>query len=84
MGGDQPPVAKHRGSTGRRRLSEPYWHVVNPHEEEKGGRLLLTTLLDLRPGYTDAHADVPGGIGHVALRRQPRRSGGDVAERTTV
>jgi glycogen debranching enzyme len=37
--------------------------------------LLLTTLLDLRPGYTDAHALVPGGIGHVALRRHPGRSG---------
>lgn len=33
--------------------------------------LLLTTLLDLRPGYTDAHAVVPGGIGHVVLCRQP-------------
>jgi glycogen debranching enzyme len=33
--------------------------------------LLLTTLLDLRPGYTEAHAVVPGGIGAVTLYRQP-------------
>jgi glycogen debranching enzyme len=37
--------------------------------------VLLTTLLDLRPGDTDAHADIAGGIGHVAVRRQPGESG---------
>ncbi len=31
--------------------------------------LLLTTLLDLRPGDAEAHAEVPGPIGRVALRR---------------
>ncbi|MGB2711461.1 MAG: glycogen debranching N-terminal domain-containing protein [Conexibacter sp.] len=30
--------------------------------------LLLTTLLDLRPGRAAADADVPGGIGHIELR----------------
>ena len=37
--------------------------------------LLLTTLLDLRPGYTDAEADLPGPIGHTTISRQPDRSG---------
>jgi glycogen debranching enzyme len=38
--------------------------------------LLLTTLLDLEPGRTDAHADVPSGIGHLTLRRNmPQGSG---------
>ncbi len=32
--------------------------------------LLLSTLLDLRPGKTDAEVEVPCGIGHVALRVQ--------------
>jgi glycogen debranching enzyme len=32
--------------------------------------LLLSTLLDLHPGRTDAEVEVPGGIGHVALRVQ--------------
>jgi glycogen debranching enzyme len=32
--------------------------------------LLLSTLLDLRPGSTDAEVEVPCGIGHVALRVQ--------------
>jgi hypothetical protein len=27
-------------------------------------------LLDLQPGHTDADVEVPGGIGHVALRSQ--------------
>jgi glycogen debranching enzyme len=36
--------------------------------------LLLTTLLDLQPGHTDAHADIAGGIGHVTLLRQPAAS----------
>ncbi len=36
--------------------------------------LLLTTLLDLQPGYTDVAADLPETIGHVAIRRHPRRS----------
>jgi len=31
--------------------------------------MLLTTLLDLHPGRTDAQVDLAGGIGHVALRR---------------
>ncbi len=30
--------------------------------------LLLTTLLDLNPGCTDADVEIPHGIGHVALR----------------
>lgn len=30
--------------------------------------LLLSTLLDLQPGRTDAEAEVPWGIGHVELR----------------
>lgn len=30
--------------------------------------LLLSTLLDLHPGYTDAEVELPCGIGHVALR----------------
>jgi glycogen debranching enzyme len=29
--------------------------------------LLLTTLLDLGPGDTDVHADVPSGIGAITL-----------------
>jgi glycogen debranching enzyme len=37
--------------------------------------LLLTTLLDLQPGYTDVQADLPGPIGHVTISRQPGRSG---------
>jgi glycogen debranching enzyme len=37
--------------------------------------LLLTTLLNLQPGYTDVQADLPGSIGHVTIRRQPGRSG---------
>jgi glycogen debranching enzyme len=32
--------------------------------------LLLSTLLDLNPGSTDADVEVPCGIGHVALRSQ--------------
>jgi glycogen debranching enzyme len=32
--------------------------------------LLLSTLLDLHPGRTDADVQVPNGIGHVALRSQ--------------
>jgi glycogen debranching enzyme len=36
--------------------------------------LLLTTLLDLRPGYTDIQADVPGQIGQIAITRPPGRS----------
>jgi glycogen debranching enzyme len=32
--------------------------------------LLLSTLLDLHPGRTDAEVEVPYGIGHVALRSQ--------------
>jgi glycogen debranching enzyme len=32
--------------------------------------LLLSTLLDLQPGRTDADVEVPCGIGHVALRSQ--------------
>ena len=32
--------------------------------------LLLSTLLDLHPGRTDADVEVPCGIGHVALRSQ--------------
>jgi glycogen debranching enzyme len=34
--------------------------------------LLLSTLLDLAPGEADAHADVAGPIGHIALRRPAR------------
>jgi glycogen debranching enzyme len=34
--------------------------------------LLLSTLLDLAPGEADAHADVAGPIGHIALRRPSR------------
>jgi glycogen debranching enzyme len=30
--------------------------------------MLLTTLLDLRPGATEAHVDVPGPIGQIGLR----------------
>jgi glycogen debranching enzyme len=32
--------------------------------------LLLSTLLDLHPGSTDADIEVPYGIGHLALRTQ--------------
>jgi glycogen debranching enzyme len=32
--------------------------------------LLLSTLLDLQPGSTDADVEVPCGIGHLALRSQ--------------
>ena len=32
--------------------------------------LLLSTLLDLHPGHTEADVEVPCGIGHVALRSQ--------------
>jgi glycogen debranching enzyme len=32
--------------------------------------LLLTTVLDLQPGCTDAAADLPDPIGHVAIRRR--------------
>ena len=32
--------------------------------------LLLSTLLELRPGCTDADVEVPCGIGHLALRSQ--------------
>jgi glycogen debranching enzyme len=32
--------------------------------------LLLSTLLDLHPGHTDADVEVPYGIGHVGLRSQ--------------
>jgi glycogen debranching enzyme len=32
--------------------------------------LLLTTLLDLRPGSTEVAADLPDAIGHVAIRRE--------------
>lgn len=31
--------------------------------------MLLTMLLDLQPGRADADTEVPGAIGHVALRR---------------
>jgi glycogen debranching enzyme len=31
--------------------------------------LLLTSLLDLQPGPADAEADLPGGLGQIALRR---------------
>lgn len=31
--------------------------------------MLLTMLLDLQPGRADADTEVPGPIGHVALRR---------------
>ena len=37
--------------------------------------LLLTTLLELEPDDLEAHAEIPGHVGHVVLRRQPRRSG---------
>jgi glycogen debranching enzyme len=37
--------------------------------------LLLTTLLDLQPGYTNAQANLPDPIGHVAISRHPRRPG---------
>ena len=37
--------------------------------------MLLTTLLDLRPGYTDVEADLRGPIGHTTISRQPGRSG---------
>ncbi|MHB1568647.1 MAG: amylo-alpha-1,6-glucosidase [Solirubrobacteraceae bacterium] len=33
--------------------------------------LLLTTILDLRPGFTDVKANLPGQIGQVAIQRQP-------------
>ena len=33
--------------------------------------LLLSALLDLQPDCTDAEADLPEPIGHVAIRRQP-------------
>ncbi|HET6869866.1 MAG TPA: glycogen debranching N-terminal domain-containing protein [Solirubrobacteraceae bacterium] len=33
--------------------------------------LLLTSLLDLHPGCTDAEADLPHAFGHVGLTRQP-------------
>ena len=36
--------------------------------------LLLTTLLDLRPGGTDVQADLPETIGHVAIRRRSDHS----------
>jgi glycogen debranching enzyme len=36
--------------------------------------LLLTTLLDLRPARAEAYVELPGGIGHVTLRRQLGRS----------
>jgi glycogen debranching enzyme len=32
--------------------------------------MLLTTLLDLKPGRTDAQVDLPGPIGRIALRRR--------------
>jgi len=32
--------------------------------------LLLSTLLDLHPGRTNADVEVPGGVGHIALRSQ--------------
>ncbi len=32
--------------------------------------MLLSMLLDLKPGSTDAHADVPGPIGRISLRRK--------------
>ncbi|HME03612.1 MAG TPA: hypothetical protein VKG38_11370, partial [Solirubrobacteraceae bacterium] len=32
--------------------------------------LLLSTLLDLDPGRTDADVEIPCGIGHVKLRSQ--------------
>ena len=35
--------------------------------------LLLTTLLDLEPGYTDVEADLPGPIGHATISRQAGR-----------
>lgn len=33
--------------------------------------LLLTTILDRRPGFTDVKANLPGQIGQVAIQRQP-------------
>ena len=36
--------------------------------------LLLTTLLDLQPGYANVEADLPETIGHVAIRRRPHPS----------
>ena len=36
--------------------------------------LLLTTLLHLHPGCTEAEADLPRSLGHVTLRRPSRRS----------
>ncbi|HSY39129.1 MAG TPA: amylo-alpha-1,6-glucosidase, partial [Polyangia bacterium] len=33
--------------------------------------LLLSTLLDLQPGHTDAEVEGSGGIGHLALRSRP-------------
>ena len=45
--------------------------------------LLLTTLLHLNPGCTEADADLPRSLGHVALRRPSDHSPRPL-ERTTV
>jgi glycogen debranching enzyme len=45
--------------------------------------LLLTTLLDIQPGHTDARADIAGGIGHVTLLRQ-RPDSTQTRRRTTA
>jgi glycogen debranching enzyme len=45
--------------------------------------LLLTTLLHLHPGCTEAEADLPRSLGHVAIRRPPDHSPRPL-ERTTV
>jgi glycogen debranching enzyme len=42
--------------------------------------LLLTTLLKLEPAQSEAHADIPGDVGHVALHRTPHHT----AERTPL
>ena len=39
--------------------------------------LLLTTLLNLKPGDTAAHADIPGEVGHVVLHRPARQTAAD-------
>ena len=36
--------------------------------------LLLTAVLGLEPGHTDAEADLPDPIGHLAIRRSPDRA----------
>jgi glycogen debranching enzyme len=36
--------------------------------------LLLTTLLDLQPGYTDVQAELPSPIDHTTISRQPSLS----------